>query len=170
MRHWTIAVMAMVLLPGQAAEGTALLTYDPGTGDVILDETGASSGFINDFTLTTTTGNSFDLDDPEAVPHAYQAMTENVDYIIQSDMISQTNSWAPTYNGFMEIFNHELTMTGIVPTGKDLTGLQAFLDTATYNGSENFELNVVPEPVTGMSLLVGGVVLAGVRRRRRRAA
>jgi len=164
MRHWTIAAAAVLFL-GQTATGDLLpdkadLFYDPGTGDVKMDQSEAAGGLITQFTLKNAEGgDDFVAPGKAAFPFLSLDTVDTVTELSQTDMLSFGFNPGPTWD-LGEVF----------PTGKSLGQLTTFLTEATYNNGQDFDLIVIPEPLTTVSLLVGGAVLAGVRRRRRRAA
>ena len=160
MRHWAIAAAA-VLFFGQTATGDPLsdkadLIYDPGTGGVTMDQSEADGGIIIQFRLTNDPGGD-DFVGKANFPFLSLDTVDEVTELSQTDLLSVGFSPGPTwYLG--EVF----------PTDKTLVQLTTFLTEATYNSGEDFDLIVIPEPLTTVSLLVGGAMLAGVRRRRRR--
>lgn len=150
----------MVLLFGQEAEGTAVLTYDPDTGDVKMDQSGAAAGgIIIQFTLKNAEGgDDFVAPGKATFPFLSLDTVDTVTQLSQTDLLSFGFNPPPVWD-LGEVF----------PTGMDPTSLQTFLTEATYNnGSENFELNVVPEPLTCTMLLLGGLGIVGETLTRRR--
>ena len=167
MRHWAIVAAATVLFLGQTAMGSqADLTYDPANGWVWLDQSEADGGYIDSFVLRTSDDPGFV--DWTVVPLAYW----NYESTATETEISQTNTKPEEFPGpgFSFHVDGVFELGPHFPTGKDLNGLQTFLTEATYNSGEDFDLIVIPEPLTTVSLLVGGALLAGIRRKRRRAA
>jgi len=167
MRHWAIAAAAAVLFLDQSAMGgQADLSYDPANGWVWLDQSEADGGYIDSFVLRANDPPGFV--NPTEVPLAYW----NYESIATETEISQTNTKPEEWPGpgFSFHVDGVFELGPHFPTGKDLNGLQTFLTEATYNSGEDFDLIVIPEPLTVVSLLVGGAIVAGVRRRRSRAA
>jgi hypothetical protein len=143
-----------------ADDGSANLIYDPDTGNVMLDASGAPGGIIINFVLESHGQFLPGADFP------YQGVftTESPNEVSQSDPL--TSGWPADANPW--------NLGAILPPGLTRPELLDLLTRRTYvgqlgSGVREFEV-VIPEPGTMVLLGIGMVGLGLSLRRRRRAA
>ena len=135
----------------------AYLLYDPATGNVIIDASRAPGGVFAGLSLIN---NSPDIDD---------GFVESLFVPLPFDTLTVLDNELSMANGFSApggLFD----LGAIMPTGLDLSNLQAFLIQALYvgqrgTGIRSFELHVIPESST-FALCGTGLALLLHRRRR----
>ena len=150
--NWTGALMAGNLADGDNAD----LIYDPATGEVVLDGSDTASGMIISFVVGSEEN---DLRTENSQLPFVDTGTNTDNETFQIGQIDPLNQGSET-----------ISLGAVLPTGiTTAEQLSEYLSIASYaselgQGGE-FDLRVVPEPSTGLLLLVGvlGFMIRGRR-------
>ncbi|MCG8448946.1 MAG: PEP-CTERM sorting domain-containing protein [Pirellulales bacterium] len=145
--------------------GNPDLIYDKGTGNVRVRADGATIGSFN----LQSAGNfsppaDFSDLDNDVLGGALTGLTDN-----DNNQIGWISGAVTSGIGFDGPADADLG--NVFPTGLTLTGLQSLLTNNAWaspvgvSGSGAFDLQVVPEPASMLLLGLGGLALAGIRRR-----
>ena len=133
-----------------------------------VDFLGMSGGNLVSYgyqTFTSSISGSFNL--PGAIPFIY-----GTPFLLQIELITAAGSMSPdldfslaTGAGYASAnFSNTLVLSGLIPT--DLNGVEAADPTFTSGSGTHYSVNgVVPEPSTGVLILMSAVILAIGRRR-----
>jgi hypothetical protein len=163
--------MTISFTPWNGSPGLLHLSYtldgtiqSSGLGDAsaiagVFSDSGGSFVVYGYQFLTSDTSGVFTL--PNAIPFIY-----GTPFSFSIELITEAGSSSPvTGVGYASAnFSNTLVLSGLIPT--DLNGVEAAEPTFTSGSGTHYSVNgVVPEPSTGVLILMSAVILAIGRRR-----